>query len=389
MSLTDFHIIDSTLREGEQFAGAQFSTEQKIELANALDAFGVDYLEVTSPVASPRSFQDCATIAALPLRARVLTHIRCHMDDAKRALETGVDGIDMVIGTSSVLRSFSHGKSVEQIIELAAEVLTYIREQAPDIELRFSTEDSFRSEERDLVQVYLTVDRLGVVDRIGIADTVGVATPTQVYRIVSTLRRLVGCDIEFHGHNDAGCAVANSFAALEAGATHVDTTVLGIGERNGITSLGGLIARMYTIDRDLVRSKYRLDLLRHLDAMVAEMVGIEIPFNNPITGITAFSHKAGIHTKAVLNNPETYEALDPRDFGLTRYISVAHQLTGWNAVRDRADQLGLPLDDDRIKEVTAQIKALADEKRLTLEDVDDLLRHAVETAPVAQAVTRS
>ena len=389
MSLTDFHIIDSTLREGEQFAGAQFSTEQKIELANALDAFGVDYLEVTSPVASPRSFQDCATIAALPLRARVLTHIRCHMDDAKRALETGADGIDMVIGTSSVLRSFSHGKSVEQIIELAAEVLTYIREQAPDIELRFSTEDSFRSEERDLVQVYLTVDRLGVVDRIGIADTVGVATPTQVYRIVSTLRRLVGCDIEFHGHNDAGCAVANSFAALEAGATHVDTTVLGIGERNGITSLGGLIARMYTIDRDLVRSKYRLDLLRHLDAMVAEMVGIEIPFNNPITGITAFSHKAGIHTKAVLNNPETYEALDPRDFGLTRYISVAHQLTGWNAVRDRADQLGLPLDDDRIKEVTAQIKALADEKRLTLEDVDDLLRHAVETAPVAQAVTRS
>ena len=178
------------------------------------------------------------------------------------ALDTGVRGLDVVIGTSSPLRRFSHGKSIDEIIDLASNVLTWIREQAPDITLRFSTEDSFRSEEADLLRVYLAVGRLGVVDRLGIADTVGIASPGQVARLVGTLRRLTTADIEFHGHNDSGCAIANAFAALEAGATHIDTTVLGIGERNGIASLGGFIARMYTWDRDAARRKYRLERLR-------------------------------------------------------------------------------------------------------------------------------
>ena len=105
------------------------------------------------------------------------------------------------------------------------------------------------------------------------------------------------------------------------------------------------------------------------------MVGVDIPFNNYITGFSAFTHKAGIHAKAILNAPETYEALDPHDFGLTRYISIAHRLTGWNAVKARADQLGLALSDDQVKALTQHIKALADERALTLDDVDDLLRN--------------
>jgi homocitrate synthase len=281
----------------------------------------------------------------------------------------------VVIGTSSRLRQFSHGKSIDEIIELASEVLPWIREQAPDVELRFSTEDSFRSEEAELLRVYLAVDRLGVVNRLGIADTVGIATPTQVSRLVGTLRRLTRCDIEFHGHNDSGCAVANAFSALEAGATHIDTTVLGIGERNGITPLGGLVARMVTLDREGTAAKYRLEKLRGLELMVGEMVNVDIPFNNCITGFSAFTHKAGIHAKAILNSPQTYEALDPHDFGLTRYISIAHRLTGWNAVRARADQLGLALSDAHVKALTQHIKVLADERALTLDDVDHLLRN--------------
>ncbi|TMC59445.1 MAG: homocitrate synthase, partial [Chloroflexi bacterium] len=281
------------------------------------------------------------------------------------------------------LRQFSHGKSIDEVIELAASVLTFIRSQAPNIELRFSTEDSFRSEIPDLFRVYLAVDKLGVVNRLGIADTVGIATPMQVHRIVSTLRSMTKADIEFHGHNDSGCAIANAFAALEGGATHVDTSVLGIGERNGITPLGGFVARMYTYNRQLVKKKYRLTRLRKLDEMVGELVGVAVPFNNYITGVTAFTHKAGIHAKAILNNPETYEALDPRDFGLTRYISIAHKLTGWNAVKDRSEQLGLNLSDEKVKEVTAHIKELADIKPIDLEDVDELLHrwangHATE-----------
>ena len=373
MPLDKFNIIESTLREGEQFVGANFTTTQKMKIAYALDGLGVEYIELTSPLASPQSASDARTISDLGLKARVLTHIRCAKEDAKVALETGVDGLDVVIGTSSYLRQFSHGKSIDEIIDLAAEVLTYVRSQAPTIELRFSTEDSFRSEQADLFRVYLAVDKLGVVNRLGIADTVGVATPTQVYRIVSTLRAMTRADIEFHGHNDSGCAIANSFAALEGGATHIDTSVLGIGERNGITPLGGFIARMYTHNRASVKGKYRLDQLRRLDEMVAEMVGVAVPFNNYITGITAFTHKAGIHAKAILNNPETYEILDPRDFGLTRYISIAHKLTGWNAIKDRAEQLGLSLTDEQIKMVTTHVKEMADIKPIDLEDVDELL----------------
>lgn len=371
MPIENFNIIESTLREGEQFAGAYFSTEQKMEIALALDEFGVEYIELTSPSASPQSERDVRGIVGLGLRARVVTHIRCALEDAKRAVDTGVNGIDIVFGTSSYLRQFSHGKTIPEIIDSATQVISFVKDCG--LEVRFSSEDSFRSEEEDLMAVYKAVDAIGV-NRVGIADTVGVATPRQVYELVSKLRHTVRADIEFHGHNDSGCAIANSFSALEAGATHVDTSVLGIGERNGITPLGGFIARMYTINRELVKKKYCLEKLRDLEQLVASIVGVDIPFNNYITGITAFTHKAGIHAKAVLNNPETYEILNPQDFGMTRYISIAHRLTGWNAIRSRAEQLGLSLSDAEIKEVTAHIKALADEKPLGLADVDAILQ---------------
>jgi homocitrate synthase len=370
MPLDDYRIIESTLREGEQFVGASFSSEEKVEIAQLLDAFGVECLELTSPCASPKSYEDLQTIAKLGLKARVLTHVRCHIDDAAMAVDAGADGVDVVIGTSSMLRRFSHGKDIDQIVDLAQEVIAFVRAQG--VAVRFSTEDSFRSDRTDLFRVYEAVDAIGV-DRVGIADTVGVATPRQVYELVRELRGRVQTDIEFHGHNDAGCAIANAFEALDAGATHVDTSVLGIGERNGITPLGGLIARLYAIDRQLV-AKYDLTLLRQIDSTVARLVGVDIPFNNYITGITAFTHKAGIHAKAILNNPETYEILDPHAFGMTRYVSIAHRLTGWNAIKNRAEQLGLALNDAHIKSITAHIKALADEKQLSLDDVDGLLR---------------
>ncbi|MBP6470672.1 MAG: homocitrate synthase [Chloroflexi bacterium] len=377
MSLTNFAIIESTLREGEQFVNAFFSTAEKVQIATLLDAFGVEYLELTSPLASPESYNDCVTIAKLGLNAKILTHTRCTIEDAKRAVDTGVDGVDVVIGTSSYLRDFSHGKDIEQIIDMAQEVVAYLLSQG--VETRFSTEDSLRSDVADILRVYEAVDRLGV-HRVGIADTVGVGTPQQIYSLVKTLHGRIHADIEFHGHNDSGCAIANAYAALEGGATHIDTSVLGIGERNGITPLGGFVARLYATDPKLV-TKYHLPLIRNLDRLVARLVQVDIPFNNYITGFASFAHKAGIHAKAVLNNPSTYEILRPEDFGLTRYIHVAHRLTGWNAVKNRAEQLGLALDDAQIKYITEQIKMMADNGRLTLDDVDTLLAAAAE--PVA------
>jgi homocitrate synthase len=384
--LGPFYIVDTTLREGEQFIHAHFTTDDKIRIATALDRFGVEYIELTNPATSPKSLEDVRAILRLGLRSKVVVHIRCHRDDALRAIDSGAPGISVFLGVSPYLRRFSHGLDVEAVIDRAAEVLTLIRTEAPHVELRFSTEDTFRSPWADVFRVYLAVDRLGVVNRLGVADTVGIATPWQVYSMVRTLRRMTRADIEFHGHDDTGCAVANALAALRAGATHINTTVLGIGERVGITPLGGFIARLYTLDRDLVRRKYNLALLPELDRMVAEIVGLEVPFNNYVTGSAAFAHKAGVHTKAVLHHPAVYEVLDPTDFGLSRSIAIAHRLTGWHAIRLRANELGLDLTDEEIRQVTAQVKALADERPITLEDVDEALYRWVQ-ARVPVSVT--
>lgn len=375
VSIKQFAIIESTLREGEQFANTFFTQAQKGLIARHLDAFGVEYLELTSPAASHQSRLDIEYICRLGLKAKILTHTRCHMADARLAVETGVDGIDILFGTSSILREFSHGKDIEAIVESAREVIQYI--QSHGLEVRFSSEDSFRSDIVDLLTVYRAVDALGV-HRVGIADTVGVANPRQVYDLVRVLRTVVSCDIEFHGHNDTGCAIANSYCALEAGATHVDTSVLGIGERNGITPLGGLIARLYVEHPDLVAAKYDLPLLREIDHLVADLVEVDVPFSNYITGYTAFMHKAGIHANAMINSPTTYEILDPTDFGLSRYILVEHRLVGWHAVKQRAEQLHMPLSDAECKQLTQRIKDLADQRKISLEDVDELLREAMD-----------
>ncbi|MBK7404101.1 MAG: homocitrate synthase [Phycisphaerales bacterium] len=367
-----FAIIDSTLREGEQFANAFFSTQQKIRIATLLDAFGVEYLELTSPAASPRSMEDCSTIAGLGLRAKTLTHTRCHPKDVELAIASGVDGVDVVIGTSSELRRFSHGKSIDEIIALAREVIPVA--VAGGVEVRFSTEDSLRSELSDILRIYEAVAALGV-HRVGIADTIGIGTPSRIGEIVAAVRGVVGpkIDIEFHGHNDTGCAVANAWAAIHAGATHVDTTVLGIGERNGITPLASFVARMYVDDPEGVKRKYKLPLLRDIDHTVAKIVGVDVPFNACVTGFCAFTHKAGIHAKAVLNDPSTYEVLAPDDFGLSRYINVASRLTGWNAIQHRASQLGLKFTDDQARHIAEQIKSAADAGHMTLDHVDAIL----------------
>ncbi|KAA8905342.1 HMGL-like-domain-containing protein [Sphaerosporella brunnea] len=370
-NVNSFKIIESTLREGEQFANAFFDTAKKIEIAKALDDFGVDYIELTSPAASEQSRADCEAICKLGLKAKILTHIRCHMDDARIAVETGVDGVDVVIGTSSFLREHSHGKDMAYIHKTAIEVIEFVKSK--NIEIRFSSEDSFRSDLVDLLSIYQAVDKVGV-NRVGIADTVGCASPRQVYDLIRTLRGVVSCDIETHFHNDTGCAIANAYCALEAGATHIDTSVLGIGERNGITPLGGLMARMVVAAPDYVKSKYKLHKLKELENLVAEAVEVNIPFNNYITGFCAFTHKAGIHAKAILNNPSTYEIINPADFGITRYVHFASRLTGWNAIKSRVEQLNLDMTDAQCKECTAKIKQLADIRPLNVDDVDSIIR---------------
>ena len=169
-NVSNFKIIESTLREGEQFANAFFDTETKIKIARALDDFGVDYIELTSPAASEQSRLDFEAICKLGLKSKILTHVRCNMSDAKMAVATGVDGVDVVIGTSSHLMEHSHGKDMTYIKNTAIEVIEYVKSQGKEI--RFSSEDSFRSDLVDLLTIYSAVDKVGV-NRVGVADTVG------------------------------------------------------------------------------------------------------------------------------------------------------------------------------------------------------------------------
>ncbi|KAF8005073.1 hypothetical protein HF325_000530 [Metschnikowia pulcherrima] len=286
------------------------------------------------------------------------------MDDARVAVETGVDGVDVVIGTSSFLREYSHGKDMTYIAQLAVEVIEFVKLKG--VEIRFSSEDSFRSDLVDLLNIYKTVDKIGV-NRVGIADTVGCANPRQVYELVRTLKSVVLCDIECHFHNDTGCAIANAYTALEAGAKLIDVSVLGIGERNGITPLGGLMARMIAADRAHVLLKYKLHKLRDLENLVAEAVQVNIP--------VLCLHTQSWHSRqGDPCKPSTYEILSPADFGLTRYIHFANRLTGWNAIKSRVDQLNLHLTDEQCKEVTDKIKKLGDVRQLNIDDVDSIIK---------------
>lgn len=360
-------ILDSTLREGEQFPGAFFSNEQRHQIAGMLDAFGVTAIEVPSPVVSPATAQFVRVLCSEGLRASIIAHVRCIEADVQAALDLPVAGINLFYGTSPELRTFSHGRRVEQIVEAAVPLIRRIR--AAGRYVRFSAEDAFRSDLIDLLTVFDAAVEAGT-QRIGLPDTVGVATPRQVEQLVRLCaERYPGTGIEFHGHNDTGCAIANTVAALEAGADCLDATVLGIGERNGIASLSGLIAHLY-IHRPELLEGYDLPRLAELDQFVARCLRLPIPFNAPITATGAFTHRAGIHTRAILNNPRAYEILDPADFGLSRRVDAGSRLTGRHAVGQRAVALGLHLNSDEVCRVTLALKERAEQGALTPSEVD-------------------
>ncbi len=270
-------ILDSTLREGEQFAGAFFSLEQRLMIARLLDAVGVTFIEVPSPVVSQETQRTVRALYELDLQARIVAHVRCVEADVQAALDTPVFGLNLFYGTSTELRTYSHSRRIDQIVAAAVPLVQRIR--AAGRYARFSAEDAFRSDLVDLLTVFDAVVDAGV-QRIGLPDTVGIATPRQVEQLVRLcVERYPRVGIEFHGHNDTGCAIANTVAALEAGADCLDVTVMGIGERNGIASLGGLIAQLY-VHHPALLATYDLTQLAPLDHYVADCLNLTIPFNS-------------------------------------------------------------------------------------------------------------
>jgi homocitrate synthase len=364
-------ILDTTLREGEQFSGSYFRPEQRLAIARQLDAIGVGMIEVPSPIASPDTRSAVEQICALNLRSRIIAHVRCVEADVQAALDTPVAGLNLFYGTSAELREHSHGRGIEQILSDALPLIRRVREAGRYV--RFSAEDAFRSDLVDLLTVFDAVVDAGV-ERIGLPDTVGIARPRQVESLVRLCHeRYPNVGIEFHGHNDTGCALANTIAAMEGGADCLDVTVLGIGERNGIAPLSGVIAQLYMHYPELLQG-YDLGQLAALDYYVADCLQVHVPFNMPITAPGAFTHRAGVHTRAVLRNPRAYEALNPGDFGLDRRLDIGSRYTGRHAVGQRAEELGMHLSADEVGLLTAALKARAEAGALSLEEVDAFMR---------------
>ncbi len=368
--MKSFSILDSTLREGEQYVGAFFTLEQRLTIARLLDALGVTFIEVPSPITSSSARQTARVLCESGLHAHIVAHVRCVEADVQAALDTEVFGLNLFYGTSAELREYSHGRRINRML---AEVLPLIQSiRSAGRYVRFSAEDAFRSDLLDLLTVLDAVVDAGV-QRIGLPDTVGIATPRQVEQLVRLCKeRYPHVGIEFHGHNDTGCAVANTFAALEAGADCLDVTVIGIGERNGIAPLSGLIAQLYIHHPEMLET-YDLKQLAPLDMFVSECLGLPIPFNMPITAPGAFTHRAGIHTKAVLRNPRTYEVLIPSDFGLMRYIDVGSRLTGRYAISHRATTLGFDLSSEEVCRLTQSLKERAESGSLNQDEVDEFI----------------
>lgn len=361
-------IIDTTLREGSQSSLLHdrykyfFNQTDKQEIARALIVYGVKFLELFSPVVSPQERDDFAAVKAVrdSLIAQkgytfLLAHVRTHPDDVAAAIEAGCDGLNFYFGTSDVSRSFNHGNSLERIVERALPLLEDVRRNYPHLILRFSGEDAFRTRSEDLFFVY---DRLApLVDRIGTPDTVGVATPAAVAERMTLLReRYPQLDLEGHFHDDRGYALLNALTAVTHGMRYINTTLLGIGERSGITSMTALLFNLY-IDREYDKLEgYHLRGSYPINVMLADKLRKLVPSKEPVS-LTNRTHAAGVHQKAVLNNPLAYEAHPLDLFGVTESEILLGPLSGWNVVHYYLKEIkGFNIGEGMAKKVAVAFK---------------------------------
>ncbi|WXG40341.1 MAG: homocitrate synthase [Candidatus Freyarchaeum deiterrae] len=356
-------ILDSTLREGEQTPGVSFKIDEKLDIARKLDEIGVGMIEAGSPIVSEGVKEAVKRIGKEDLKAEVISHIRPVLSDIDLSLECDVDRVAIFIGTSQSHREAKLKMSKEQIVDKVLEAIVYARDHG--LKVRFTPEDATRTEFDYLLRICRKAAEAGA-DRISVADTVGIMTPTQMYDLVSKIHGKIKAELDVHCHNDLGLAVANCLAGVQAGATAVHTTVNGLGERTGIASLSEVpVALKVLLGID---TGIKFELLSELSTMVERYSGVYISPTTPIIGSNAFSHKAGIHTSAVLVNPQTYEAFDPALIGRGRKI-IVDKYAGRHAVKAMLDEMGIIVNDDQLNQVTKEIKNVADKKK-RIEDSD-------------------
>jgi len=371
--IKELKLLDTTLREGMQLRPVNFTIDQQLAIVQGLNEFGIDIIELTSAVAYPGVEQEIIQIKKHCSGAKLVVHSRAVRSDIERALSCGVDGIDLFLGTSLWSQEFGHGRKKDEIIKTVVPFVQWLKKEG--VFVRYGAEDAFRTDIKELLEILKPIVGSGV-DQIDLPDTVGSATPFQVQRTVKLVRQqFQEVDIKFHGHNDMGCAVANSLAAILGGANVIDVSLLGLGERVGITSLGGMVAALQSVN-PLLLEKYNLKLVIPLERMVASFLGIQVPFNQPLSAEYAWGHSAGVHLNAIIKNPESYENLNPEVFGGKRILNIGSRLTGKNILTERAKEIGLSLTENQVLEAVAKVKteAVRENRVLEVEEVDEILR---------------
>jgi len=349
-------IYDSTLRDGEQMPGVAFSVEDKVSIARALDGAGVPEVEAGFPSVSEGEFAAIKAIVDLGLDADVSVLCRCCTPDLDRVRQLDVDLAMLFIATSEIHMRDKLRTDHAGVMEQVATALDYCRDHG--IPFSFSTEDTTRSElgfVRDLN--WMAAER--GARRIGITDTVGCATPEAITHVVCFLKEDLPCHLSVHLHNDMGLATANAVAGVLAGATHVSTTVNGIGERAGNVPLQEFVLVMEALYN--VSTGVNMAKLTDLSRLVSSLSKVPIHPNQPITGANAFAHESGIHVAAVYTNPFTYEPIMPESVGNERLI-VLGKHTGHRAIRHVLMGKGIMANEEEVEAILREVKSRGEAK---------------------------
>jgi 2-isopropylmalate synthase len=367
-------IFDTTLRDGEQSAGVNLNFSEKLEIARQLERLNVDIIEAGFPAASKGDFASVQKIAQTIRNCSVTGLARAVISDIDAAWESLKDGaeprIHTFLATSPIHRQYKLKKTKEEVVETAVETVKYAAAKFPVVQ--WSAEDASRTELPFLAEIIEKVIQAGA-RTINIPDTVGYTTPQEYGEIFQYLKNHVPSidkvSLSAHCHDDLGMAIANSLSAIENGATQIEGTINGIGERAGNAALEELAVALY-IRNDHYQASTRLNLqeISRSSSLVSKLTGMVVPANKAIVGRNAFAHESGIHQDGVLKEKTTYEIISPDLVGFQSNSMVLGKHSGRHAFKNRLMELGLEVSDEDVKPLFTVFKDLADRKKEMTDD---------------------
>lgn len=373
-------IFDTTLRDGEQSPGCSMNLPEKLEMARQLDRLGVDIIEAGFAIASPDDFRAVQAIAGVIEHAKVASLARALKKDIDRAYQAVKDAkhpvLHVFLATSDIHMEYKLRMTREQVLSQIEEMVSYAKSLCQDIE--FSAEDASRSDREFLAKAFSVAVKAGATV-INAPDTVGYATPQEMFDMIDYLAKHVegveNVDISTHCHDDLGLAVANSLAAVKAGATQVECTLNGIGERAGNASLEEIVMGIKT-RKDFYEMNCNIDTTQIYKSckLLSSITGVPIAPNKAIVGANAFAHESGVHQHGMMTNRNTYEIMTPASVGIAQTTMVLGKHSGKHAFAERLDELGYDIQGEELEKAFQRFKEVADKKKtVTDRDIEALL----------------